>query len=42
MSPSKTGELSKTNSRTAEQALRYFTVDDHLKQELLFSSTILY
>ena len=42
MSPSKTGELSKTNSRTAEQALSHFTVDDLLKQELLFSSTIFY
>ena len=42
VSPSKTGELSKTNSRTAEQALSHFTVDDLLKQELLFSSTIFY
>ena len=36
MSPSTTGALSKTNSRTAEQALSHFTVDDLLKQELLF------
>ena len=36
------GELSKTNNRTAEQALSHFTVDDLLKQELLFSSTIFY
>ena len=42
VSPSKTGELSKTNNRTAEQALSHFTVDDLLKQELLFSSTIFY
>ena len=36
MSPSKTGELSKTNNRTAEQALSHFTVDDLLKPELCF------
>ena len=42
VSPSKTGELSKTNRRTAEQALSHFTADDLLKQELLFSSTIFY
>ena len=42
VSASKTGELSKTNNRTAEQALSHFTVDDLLKQELLFSSTIFY
>ena len=42
VSPSKAGELSKTNNRTAEQALSHFTVDDLLKQELLFSSTIFY
>ena len=42
VSPSKSGALSKTNSRTAEQALSHFTVDDLLKQELLFSSTIFY
>ena len=34
--PSKTGELSKTNSRSVEQTLSYFTVDDLLKHELSF------
>ena len=38
--PSKAGELSKTNSRSVEQALSYFTVDDLLKQELWFSAMI--
>ena len=39
---SKTGELSKTNTRFVEQAISYFTVNDILKQELLFSSMIFY
>ena len=33
--PSKTGELSKTNSRSVEQTLSYFTVDDLLITFLL-------
>ena len=33
--PSKTGELSKTNSRSVEQTLSYFTVDDLLVTFLL-------
>ena len=32
--PSKADELSKTNNRSGEQTLSYFTVDDLLKQEL--------
>ena len=39
---SKTGELSKSNSSSVEKALSYFTVDDLLKKELLFSSMIFY
>ena len=38
--PSKTGESSKTNSRSVEQAISYFPVNGLLKQELLFSSMI--
>ena len=38
--PSKTGELSKTNSRSVEHAISYFLANDLLKQELLFSSMI--
>ena len=34
---SKTGDLSKTNSCSVEQAISYFTVHGLLKQELLFS-----
>ena len=33
--PSKTGELSKTNGRSVEQTLSYFTVDDLLVTFLL-------
>ena len=40
--PSKTDELSKTNSRSVEQAISYFTLNDLLKQELLFSSMLFY
>ena len=36
--PSKASALSKTNSRSVEQALSYFTVDNILKQELWFSA----
>ena len=37
-----TGELSKTNTRSVEQAISYVTVNGLLKQELLFSSMIFY
>ena len=39
---SKTGELSKTNSCSVEQAISYFTVNGLLKQELLFSLMTFY
>ena len=38
--PSKTGELSKTNSCSVEEAISCFTVNGLLKQESLFSSDI--
>ena len=38
--PTKTGELSKAICRTVELALSYFTVDDLLYKQLLFSSMI--
>ena len=37
---SKASDLSNSNSRTFEQALSYFIVDDLLKQELWFSAMI--
>ena len=38
--PSKTGELSKTNSCSVEEAISYFAVNGLLKQKLYFSSMI--
>ena len=38
--PSKTGELSKTNSCSVEEAINYFAVNGLLKQEVFFSSMI--
>ena len=39
---SSTGELSKTNSCSVEQAISYFTVNTLSKQESLFSSMTFY